>query len=209
MPVSDCQAFLLKPTSINAKPLIDPFLVDIGQLSIIIRSPYRFGQRVCKLQKAGFAELHCLLGAFQAYGHQRPAKVRIHQRAIENKKIHLVKELPDDLTAEVHAIEMLQVLSNLLINAIDALPDNGLLYLRLRKRQSQIHLLIADNGHGIPVEPRGEIFKPFFTTKQDRGTGLGLALAKKIINNYRGEICVRSSLRPDKSGTTFIISLPG
>jgi signal transduction histidine kinase len=137
------------------------------------------------------------------------AALRMHQRAIDRKTIHLVKELPDSLTAEVYAVEMLQVISNLLMNAIDALPDKGVLFLRLRKRQDKIYFVIADNGHGIPPEHRKDIFKPFFTTKKDRGTGLGLALSMEIVERHRGKICMRSSVRPNKSGTTFRISLPG
>jgi signal transduction histidine kinase len=70
------------------------------------------------------------------------ASLRIHRRAIESKKICLIKEVPDSLTAQGYAPEMLQVLSNLLKNALDALPDGGILCLRLRKRQNQIDLLL-------------------------------------------------------------------
>jgi signal transduction histidine kinase len=136
------------------------------------------------------------------------AAVRIHQRTIERKNIHLVKQLPDDLTAEVYAVEMLQVISNLMMNALDALSDDGILFLRLRKRPTQIDVLIADNGHGIPAEHRPDIFKPFFTTKGDHGTGLGLALSKEIVERHRGKMSVRSSVRPNRTGTTFRISLP-
>ncbi|MDQ2840093.1 MAG: HAMP domain-containing histidine kinase [Acidobacteriota bacterium] len=137
------------------------------------------------------------------------AAVRIHQRAIDEKKIHLVKDFPQvEFIAEVHATEILQVLSNVLVNAIDALPSEGVICLRLRKRQNGIHIVIADNGHGIPAEHRKKIFKSFFTTKKDRGTGLGLSLSKKIVERHRGKICMRSSVRPGKSGTTFKISLP-
>jgi len=136
------------------------------------------------------------------------AALRVHQRAIAGKKIHLVKKLPGDFTAEVYATEILQVISNILANALDALPENGVLSLRLRKSQSHIHLLIADNGHGIPEKHRSEIFKPFFTTKEDRGNGLGLALSREIVERHRGKILVRSSVRPQKSGTTFRISIP-
>jgi signal transduction histidine kinase len=136
------------------------------------------------------------------------AALRIHQRTIESKRIHVLKELPDTLTAQVFAPEMLQVVSNLLKNALDALPDRGVLCLRLRKRQNQIDLVVADNGQGIPAEHRDKIFKPFFTTKEDRGTGLGLALSREIVERHRGKISMRSSVRPDKSGTAFRISLP-
>jgi signal transduction histidine kinase len=136
------------------------------------------------------------------------AALRIHQRAIEFKKIHLVKDLPEGMVVPVYTGEILQVLSNLIVNALDALSADGTLFLRLRKRQGEVRVLIADNGHGIPEKYKGEIFKPFFTTKEDRGNGLGLALSKKIIEHHRGRISIRSSVRPGKSGTTFKISLP-
>jgi signal transduction histidine kinase len=103
---------------------------------------------------------------------------------------------------------MLQVISNLIHNSIDALPQDGILRLRLRKAEGEIHLLIADNGHGIPAEYADEIFQPFITTKEERGTGLGLALTKRIVERHRGTIRMRSSVRPGKSGTLFKISLP-
>ena len=136
------------------------------------------------------------------------AALRIHQRAIEAKKIHLVKDLPVGISAEIRMGEILQVISNLIVNALDALPAAGTLVVRLRKRTSGAHILIADNGHGIPAEHLKAIFEPFFTTKGEQGTGLGLALSRKIIEGNGGKIWVRSSVRPGKSGTTFRIRLP-
>jgi len=136
------------------------------------------------------------------------AALRIHQRAIDSKRVHLVKELPEGLVVPVYTGEMLQVLSNLIVNALDALPFGGTLFVRLRKLRGEVQFVIADNGHGIPVAHRNAIFEPFFTTKKERGNGLGLALSKKIIERHRGKIFVRSSIQPGKSGTTFKISVP-
>jgi signal transduction histidine kinase len=136
------------------------------------------------------------------------AALRIHQRAIDSKKVHLVKDFSEDVVAPVYTGEILQVLSNLIVNALDALPLDGTLFLRLKKLRSEVQVVIADNGHGIPQEYRDQIFKPFFTTKEERGNGLGLALSKKIIERHRGKISIRSSVRPGKSGTTFRFSLP-
>ena len=136
------------------------------------------------------------------------AALRIHQRTIQEKRIHLVKHLQSDAVTEGYRGEMLQVVSNLIVNALDALPDDGVLHLRLRKRKTHVELVIADNGHGISPEHNDGIFQPFFTTKADGGTGLGLALSKRIIERHHGKICVRSSVRPGKSGTAFKISLP-
>lgn len=81
----------------------------------------------------------------------------------------------------------------------DALPSNGVLCLRLRNRADGVHLVVADNGHGISEAYADNIFEPFFTTKEERGTGLGLALAKRIAERHRGKIKMRSSVRPGKS----------
>jgi signal transduction histidine kinase len=136
------------------------------------------------------------------------AALRIHQRTIEAKKIHLIKDLSEAVVAPVHTGEMLQVVSNLIVNALDALPANGTLRLRLRKRHDKVHFVIADNGHGIRAEHSRQIFQPFFTTKENRGTGLGLALSQTIIERHRGNLRMRSSVLPGKNGTTFRISLP-
>jgi signal transduction histidine kinase len=136
------------------------------------------------------------------------AAIRIHQQAIKQKGIHLVAELPESAVAEVCTGEMLQVVSNLIVNALDALPGDGVLRLRLRKRPGKVEFVIADNGSGIPPDHGEAIFQPFFTTKVDRGTGLGLALSKRIVERHRGRIRVRSSVRPGRSGTIFKISLP-
>jgi signal transduction histidine kinase len=136
------------------------------------------------------------------------AALRIHQRTIQEKRVHVLKELPEKLVAEVHAGEILQVISNVIVNALDALPPRGTLCLRLRKRRGEIEFVIADNGHGIPPEHISDIFQPFFTTKGELGTGLGLPLSRNIIERHRGNMRLRSSVRAGKSGTIFKISLP-
>ena len=112
------------------------------------------------------------------------------------------------MVAEVHAGEMLQVLSNLLVNALDALPHAGTLHMRVRRTADKLHFVIADNGSGMPAEVLAQIFEPFFSTKGDQGNGLGLVVTKRIVEQHRGTIGVRSSVRPGRSGTTIRISLP-
>jgi signal transduction histidine kinase len=136
------------------------------------------------------------------------AALRIHRKTIDRKRIHLVPEILEELAAEVRAGEIMQVISNLIGNALDALPDAGTLRLRVRKDSSAVYIIIADNGHGISSELADSIFELFFTTKLDRGTGLGLHISKKIIEGHEGKIQMRSSVRAGRSGTTFRISLP-
>jgi signal transduction histidine kinase len=136
------------------------------------------------------------------------AALRIHRSRINDQNICVTKRISADINAEVHRGEMLQVLSNLIVNALDALPPKGRLFLRLRKHTRQVVFVIADTGRGIPAEHLDAIFAPFFATRGERCTGLGLALAKKIIERHGGTIRVRSSTRDSRSGTAFRISLP-
>jgi signal transduction histidine kinase len=136
------------------------------------------------------------------------AALRIHHRRIISQKIHLVRDFSKDTSAEIYSGEILQVVSNLLANALDALPEGGTISLRLRKRDSQVQLLVADNGHGMAPHHVSRLFEPFFTTKEKKGTGLGLALSKKIIERHAGTISARSCALPRRNGTTFRITLP-
>ncbi len=134
--------------------------------------------------------------------------LRVHAPRIAAKNVNLVKDFPDEAKVDVHPGEMLQVFSNLLGNALDALPDNGTLRLRFRKRGDQVHATIADDGSGIPHEIFSKVFDPFFTTKKENGTGLGLPISKSIVEGHKGRMRVRTSTRPGRSGTAFRISLP-
>ncbi len=136
------------------------------------------------------------------------AALRIHRRTIDAKKIHLIKNLPSEVLAEVHSGQMLQALSNLIVNALEALPEDGTLSLRLRKRKDAVHVIVADNGHGIHPDDLSRLGKPFFTTKGSAGNGLGLALSRRIIEEHKGRMQIRSSIRPGRTGTVFKISLP-
>ena len=99
------------------------------------------------------------------------AALRIHQRKIDAKKVHLVKDLPRDLVAEVYAGEMLQVISNLVVNALDALPASGTLCVRIRRQHDKVRFLIADNGHGIPQSMRKRFFSPSSPPKRNVAPG--------------------------------------
>jgi signal transduction histidine kinase len=136
------------------------------------------------------------------------AALRVHQTKIFAKRINLRKRLEADVTAEVHAGDMLQVLSNLVANAVDALPENGTLYIGVKRCADEAHVTVADNGPGIPALILPKIFDPFFTTKKERGTGLGLAISKSIVEKHHGRIRSRSTTRPSRNCTTFRISIP-
>jgi signal transduction histidine kinase len=136
------------------------------------------------------------------------AALRIHRKEINAKEIRLLKKLPGDVIVESHAGSMLQAFSNLIGNAVEALPIQGTLQIRSKYRDGEAHILFVDNGCGIPAAIRGKIFEPFFSTKRERGTGLGLGITKTIIERHQGRIRSRTSTRPGRSGTAFRISLP-
>jgi signal transduction histidine kinase len=135
------------------------------------------------------------------------AALRVHKKKIRAKGIK-VHHTPHNHPVKLHAGEILQVISNLISNSVDALPDNGALHVRIRKSAREIHLMVADNGHGIPNTIFSKIWEPFYTTKNAGGTGLGLAISKAIIERHSGKIRIRSSVRPGRTGTAFRISLP-
>jgi two-component system nitrogen regulation sensor histidine kinase NtrY len=97
-----------------------------------------------------------------------------------------------------------RVLSNLVLNAIDAMPDGGSIDLRVRDDVSKGIIEISDTGTGLTPEERERLFTPYYTTK-GHGTGLGLAVAQSVISDHNGSIAVQSE--PGR-GTTFIIHLP-
>jgi PAS domain S-box-containing protein len=104
------------------------------------------------------------------------------------------------------ADQMSQVVINLVMNAIHAMPEGGTLRIGLSPDKEMVKLTVADAGHGIPQEAIEKIFEPFFTTKEfGKGTGLGLTVVKGIVDEHRGTIAVESE--PGK-GTTFTIHLP-
>jgi signal transduction histidine kinase len=100
--------------------------------------------------------------------------------------------------------EIRQVLVNLMENACQAMTSGGTLAVGTKAHADQVEIIIADTGCGIPQEHLAKIFAPFFTTKS-RGTGLGLAVVKKIIERHEGQMDVQSKVG---EGTAFHIRLP-
>lgn len=117
-------------------------------------------------------------------------------------------ELPDDLPAiQANADHLQTVWLNLLVNARDALPEEGgRIEVKSWSQDSRVMVSISDNGEGIPPENLKKIFEPFFTTKDPgKGTGLGLSACYRIIKQHGGSIEVESS---EQAGTTVKVSLP-
>ncbi|MBA4373696.1 MAG: hypothetical protein C0402_12655 [Thermodesulfovibrio sp.] len=121
-------------------------------------------------------------------------------------KIELLSKVSDDLRINFDVHDFQQLLLNLFINAVHAMPEGGTLEVRGRVDTSGITIEVADSGCGIEAENVGRIFDPFFTTKPTgEGTGLGLWLTYEIVRTYNGEISVES--QPGK-GSTFVMRFP-
>lgn len=100
-----------------------------------------------------------------------------------------------------------RALSNLVLNAIDAMPEGGSLELSVQRRDGQVEIRVSDSGEGLTPEECERLFTPYYTTKE-HGTGLGLAIVQSVVADHKGTISVESSNGDQKTGATFIIKLP-
>ncbi len=121
--------------------------------------------------------------------------------------IELVRELEKRLPViTADPAQLNQVLVNLVVNAIHAMPDGGKLIIQTYADENYLYLIIEDSGMGMDEDVKKQIFIPFFTTKDvDEGTGLGLAVVHGIVTSHRGSISVDSELG---RGARFTIKLP-
>ena len=134
---------------------------------------------------------------------------------IRQNNIVVVKRFETDLCVRGFPGELRQVFSNLVGNALEAMSRGG--HLTLRTRESSlasdptrkgIRVTLVDSGAGIPLGVRRNLFAPFYTTKGEKGTGLGLWVSRGIIEKHEGTIHVTSRVCPGKSGTSFSVFLP-
>ncbi len=116
-----------------------------------------------------------------------------------------------DPTAEIDRDQIVQVLTNLVSNAVAAMNQEGTLTIKTSGDENWVRIAVSDSGVGIPSENIKKIFDPFFTTKQmGKGTGLGLAVTYGIVKMHSGDIRVESQADPSRgpTGATFTVTLP-
>jgi two-component system NtrC family sensor kinase len=129
-----------------------------------------------------------------------PEKIRIN-----------ISDMTTNPEAMLDSEQMVQVLTNLVKNAIDAIPEGGIIDIKLEDTLGDVIITISDTGTGIKEEDRAKIFEPFFTTKSiGQGTGLGLATAYGVVKMHKGQITAESNtdMANGPTGTRFRIVLP-
>ena len=132
------------------------------------------------------------------------AVVTLAGHTAERHGIELRAEVPPLPPVQGDAEQLQQVILNLTLNAIQAMPEGGRIVLSAGREDGAFAIRVSDEGHGIPNENLERIFDPFYTTKES-GTGLGLAVAHQIVTQHGGRIRVERN--PDR-GVTFTVLLP-
>lgn len=122
-----------------------------------------------------------------------------------NAHVDIVERVERGTVIRGNDHELREVFTNLIINAVDAMPDGGTLTLACRRDGEQVVADLEDSGRGMPEEVRRHLFDPFFTTKGPSGTGLGMSVVYGIVTRHDGTIDVTSS---PGCGTRFTLSFP-
>jgi signal transduction histidine kinase len=134
--------------------------------------------------------------------------LRVFQAQLQNKDKHQIvvhtelSETLPEISADPDLLH--RALQNLVLNAIDAMPQGGNLAMRTAAVGDRIEISVSDTGSGLTPEECGRLFTPYYTTKQ-HGTGLGLAIVQSVVTDHGGQISVEST---KEKGTTFRIALP-
>jgi two-component system, NtrC family, sensor histidine kinase PilS len=118
--------------------------------------------------------------------------------------LKVIREFAPSVTWPVDAQQFRQILWNLCLNAVEAMPEGGELRVAVAARGDTLEVTVSDTGEGIAANDIAHVFEPFFSTKSE-GTGLGLALVHRVVQEHGGDIDVRSS---SGLGTTFTLTLP-
>ncbi len=172
-------------------------------------------QRFVKKIMQGILTLENIVNDLLEYA--RPIELKLESRPIadllfssmeylsyDREKISILVECPPEIKANYDSLRMKQVISNVIVNAIQSIHNEGVIQIKVEQENKFIRIEINDNGCGIKPEILPKIFSPFFSTKE-KGTGLGLALCAKIVEAHGGQIKAESIVG---KGTTITIWLP-
>ena len=196
------ELLLHRPENLDNKPkarryleMINTTAKDAGKIVNRLREFYRFREEREALETV---DLNALIE--EAISLTEPSwKAQAESRSIS---ITVQKDLQKISTVAGNGAELREVLTNLIFNAVDAMPKGGNILLRTRCDGNQVVLEVSDTGKGMTEEVRQRCFEPFFTTKGAHGTGLGLSMVHGILQRHQATIEIKSEV--DK-GSTFII----
>jgi protein-histidine pros-kinase len=179
----------------ESKMLLQSAKQEVDQLTNIARetlAPHRNSGERITIQATGLID----------------ASLESFHRQIEHANIKIERHYDTKAIIEVVPGELRQVFTNLISNAIDAMPQGGSLSLEVFAKGKDVKLIFSDTGFGIQPEKLDEIFEPFVTTKGEKGLGIGLWISRNIVEKLGGTIHVRSSTAEAGHGTHFTICLP-
>jgi signal transduction histidine kinase len=150
----------------------------------------------------------------KAIGELLAAVLEFHRERLASSGIAVKACYSGHDNIRVYAAQLHQAFSNLLLNAVEAMPDGGILHAKVcagqewgGQRRQGVRVTIADDGSGIPKNMLPEILQRFFTTKPC-GHGLGLSVVKDVMQKHKGFVRVRSSTQPGRHGTVFNLFFP-
>lgn len=127
------------------------------------------------------------------------------QRLGDGVRVEIKAELATVPPAAGDAAELREALANLIFNAVDAMPNGGTITIRTFAEEDRVMLSVTDTGVGMSKDVQRRCLDPFFTTKGEQGTGLGLAMVYGIVERHGGSLTIESE---EGQGTTFVLSLP-
>lgn len=128
---------------------------------------------------------------------------------IHRARVTLTQELPLEIAVEGYPAELRQVFTNLITNAYEAAGRGGVLHIELAEHKDGAIITLTNSGPAISHDIRENLFQPFFSTKGEKGTGLGLWVSRGIITKHGGSISLESPVFPDGTGVRVAVVLPG
>lgn len=174
---------------------------ELSRVAQITTQTLRFHRQQSAPAQTDMAELAAsVLHMFETRLSERMVTVRLQTQSVDPLRCY--------------AGEIRQVLANLVGNAIDAMAAGGILWVRVRPATDwttgaqAVRITIGDQGHGMSAQTMQRIWEPFYTTKDELGTGLGLWVSVTLVEKHHGRIQVRSSQQQGRSGTVFSMLLP-
>jgi nitrogen-specific signal transduction histidine kinase len=185
---------LKKELSDDVVQVVNMLLEQLNNIADLVQSTsnYSDGESVLRSSKVSFNEaVSEFITRIDSY--------------VQSMNCEIIEKLDSDVTVEIDTKEFFQGFKHIIKNACEAMPDGGDINITTSVEQNKIKLIVKDNGQGIPTGFNEKIFEPFMSYGKKTGTGLGLSVTRKIVEEHGGTITGNSELG---TGSTFIITLP-